>query len=235
MPEVTPMETFGRMVSLGMRMPAIIYICLVVETDRIDHESIALPLPDRISHPRRRHVVRKSAAVGENLPEVALVLEKNDRHKRRLDDLERSRRHQKRIRHSVRQTAPGGPVLAEVGLPFFIECFRPWLERNLDPVGCDVLQIFTVSSSPNAGQIGLSFARLWDRCREIRLAVGKTRSIRQRHVHPLKKEQCDYDRCCAHRISATVPPFYFVCKVTAAERGIFPSFARRGICRLNLV
>src|SRR5437867_3973936 len=162
------------MVSLGMRMPAIIYICLVVETDRIDHESIALPLPDRISHPRRRRVVRKSAAVGENLPEVTLVLEKNDRHKGRLDDLERSRRHQKRIRHSVRQTAPGGSVFAEVGLPFFIESFRPWLERNLN-LGCDVLQILAVSSSPNAGQIGLSFTRLGDGCREIRLAVLKPR------------------------------------------------------------
>src|SRR6266705_5880030 len=97
---------------------------------RMDHESIAFPFPDRISHPRRRGILREPAAVRENLPEVTLVLEKNDCYKGRLDDLERSRRHQKGIRHSVRQTAPGGPVFAEVGLPFSIECFRPWLERN---------------------------------------------------------------------------------------------------------
>ena len=133
------MEAFGRMVSLRMRMATGIYECLVIETDRIDDKALTFPLPYRISHPRGRCVSWESASIREDLPVMALVLQKSDRHERRLDDLERSRSHKKRIGDSVGQTAPRGIVFTEVGLPFFENFFRPWLERNLDSVGCDVL------------------------------------------------------------------------------------------------
>src|SRR6516225_7168799 len=117
MAKVKAMKAFGRMIALGMRMAAIIYICQVIETDRIDHERIALPLADRISHPRGRRVLRESAAIRENLAEVALVLEMNQRHGGSLNDLERSCRDKKRIWHPVRQAASRRPVLTEVFLP----------------------------------------------------------------------------------------------------------------------
>src|SRR5881396_2295348 len=138
------------MIGLRMRMATRVYECLVIKTDRVDDKPIAFPLPDRISHPGRRGVLRESAAICENLPVMALVLEKSDRHEPRLDDLERGRSHQKRIRHSVGQAAPRGIVFTEVGLPLFENFFRPWLERNLNSVGCDVLEIFSVGDSPNS-------------------------------------------------------------------------------------
>ena len=84
-----------------MWMATRVYECLVIKTDRVDDKPIAFPLPDRISHPGRGGVLRESAAICENLPVMALVLEKSNRHERRLDDLERSCSDKKRIRHAV--------------------------------------------------------------------------------------------------------------------------------------
>src|SRR5258708_803824 len=102
-----------------MRVATCIYKCPVIETNGIDHKGVTFPFADGISHPTRRRVHRESAAIRENLPIMALVLEKSDRHKGRLYDFERSRPHEKRIGHTMWQAAPGGIVFTEVGLPLF--------------------------------------------------------------------------------------------------------------------
>src|SRR5690242_12072013 len=126
------------MIRFGMGKASIIYICQVVETNRIGYESIAFPLRNRITHPSGRCLFRESAAIRKNLAEVSLILEKNDRHCRCLDNLEWSRDDEKTIGHSMRQAASRRPVFAEICLPLLVQRFGPRLERYLNPVGCDV-------------------------------------------------------------------------------------------------
>ena len=100
--EVMPAETFDRVIGIAMGMPAVIEVCLIVETDRIHDEAVAVPLADRVTQPCGLRVSRKAAAIRENLPVPALVLEKNQGYRRRLDDFERCCRYQHGVRYSVR-------------------------------------------------------------------------------------------------------------------------------------
>src|SRR5207244_454468 len=80
--------------------------------------------------------------------------------------------------------------LAEVLLSFFIERCGPWLERNHNSVGGDIIQVLAVGISPNAGEIRLAVCSFWGRSGEIWFAVGRAWGIRQRDIHPLHQENC---------------------------------------------
>src|SRR3989442_2190451 len=118
--EVMAAETFDGVIGIAMGMPAVIEVRLIVETDRIHDEGVAIPLANRVTQPCGLRLSRKAAAIRENLPVTALVLEKNQRYRRRLDDLERCCRYQHGVRYSVRQATPGRPVFAEVLLPLLV-------------------------------------------------------------------------------------------------------------------
>src|SRR5207253_2434134 len=68
-PEIGPPNPLGDMKHLRMRNDA--NPALVVVTDGIDDERIAIPLADRMSDPARIRILRMRAAIHEDLPEAA--------------------------------------------------------------------------------------------------------------------------------------------------------------------
>src|SRR5438552_18087126 len=75
--EVMPAETFDRVIGIAMGMPAVIEVCLIVETDRIHDEAVAVPLADRVTQPCGLRVSRTAAAIRAHLPVPALVHEQH--------------------------------------------------------------------------------------------------------------------------------------------------------------
>src|SRR5438093_1909274 len=118
--EIPPVKTFNGVIGVTMRMPAIVDPGLIIEALRIDHECVAFPFANRIAQPGGVDFLGKTAPVREDLTITSLVLKKNQRYARRLEDLERRCRYEHGIRYSMRQTASGRTVLAEGRLPLFV-------------------------------------------------------------------------------------------------------------------
>ena len=89
------------MIRVAVRMAAVVEVRQVVETHAIDDERVAFPLADRIAKPCRICFLRETAAIRKNLSKVTLVLVKDYGNTRRLDDLERSGRHEHDVGYSV--------------------------------------------------------------------------------------------------------------------------------------
>ena len=83
--------------------------CLVVEADNINHERVAIPVPNGIPHVRWVQIVRMSCAVSGNYAKDVIRLVKNDDETRLLNNLQRIRLHRRRryagrhARHSLAQ------------------------------------------------------------------------------------------------------------------------------------
>src|SRR5262249_26903996 len=104
-----------------------------------------------ISEPGGLHFLWKTSTVGEDLTVVSLVFVEDQRYTGRLDNLERSRRNQHRVGNPVRQAASRWTILTEIFLPVFVESRSPRLERNFNAVGGNIVEIFAVGVSPEAG------------------------------------------------------------------------------------
>ena len=108
-PHVAPMNSLGQMHGVGRRDTASGQPLLPVETAGLDHQRVALPVADRISHPRRIGIRWKFAAVGKDLAEGVLIFVQNQDQSGSLDNLV----YVKRIRfgYAARQAAGFGTVL----------------------------------------------------------------------------------------------------------------------------
>src|SRR5688572_14559670 len=83
-PEADARPPLDDMELLGVRRAAAIPPPLVVEPDRIDHEGVSLPAPDRLAEPGRRGILGVLAAVHEDLPIVAEALPEDEHVRCRL-------------------------------------------------------------------------------------------------------------------------------------------------------
>src|SRR5213594_417875 len=169
-----------------MRVARVIQPALIIESNRLRHERVALPPPDGISVPALAGFWRKPAAVGENLAEVIELLIEDHDDPGRLDDFERRIAHQHAVRYAMRYASFRGSAFAQGSRAFLIERCRPGLERRLTQIRCDILKIPPASRPPDPGQIQLAISRFWRRCRQVGLAVSRAGRVWQREVHPLR-------------------------------------------------
>src|SRR4029077_3662712 len=68
MPEIHAPVAFGHMQFLSVRMRGVVKPSLFIESYRVHHQRVSIPLSDRIAEPRRVHVLRMATAVHEDLP-----------------------------------------------------------------------------------------------------------------------------------------------------------------------
>src|ERR1700680_1958367 len=74
--------------SFAVRKALHVQPSLVVETDRVDDQRIAIPVADRISHPGWTKILRVLPAIGVDLSNEMVVLEQHQNSSARLNDLE---------------------------------------------------------------------------------------------------------------------------------------------------
>src|SRR4030095_8628365 len=94
---------------VGLNVATAVQPGLVVETDNIDDERVALPATNRIADVGRIRIVRVFRVDGDGAEDIHVLVHEDDLC-RRLYDLDRKQADDGEPRHAGRQTVRGGIV-----------------------------------------------------------------------------------------------------------------------------
>src|SRR4029434_5133722 len=177
---------------------------LVVETCRLDHEGVALPSADRVSEPRRLHVLRKWTAIREHLTKVVVLLEQQHRQPGRVDELDRSG-HEKVVQDGVRQAAARRSLFAS-SHPLLVLGFCSWKQRERRtvrrPQSDDRILAKRLSDRrrsdgglgiwlPHSRQVYAAVGEVWGWRLELGLPIRGSRNARIAITDPLSESNVD--------------------------------------------
>src|SRR5438046_2342863 len=150
MPEIRPPVAFRDAQFFTVRHALAVQPRLVVEANRVHDERVAVPLRNRISHPKRLEILRMAASIQKQLA-IAMNVSLIQNHDE-LWSLNEFLGKWRNPRNARGQAMPFRIVFAQTGSPFLVERIGPWLQRNLSE-GCEA-------------ETGIPYSR------EIDLAIG---------------------------------------------------------------
>src|SRR5215467_10790629 len=191
MPEVEAPVAFYDSQRLRMWMTREIEPGTVVKSGAFDHQNIAIPMADGVTHPIRVWILRERASIEENLP-VRKVLVQHYNQPGRLHDLR-----QTAVRDVARTSRLAARnlriIFAELLQPLARQSGSPWLNvacrKTSRDIGADA---YFNSEPPQAGQVGFAIRGFGCRRGEVGFAIRRSRYPRSGIVDPL----CRCGRCC---------------------------------------
>src|SRR6202521_2091241 len=187
MPKVDAPEALGYAQSVAKGVTLItIQPIPIIETVRVDHQRIVLPLAHRITQPGGLRIRGKRTAIGEDLAEYIRGFVENRYQSRQLKDLKGMVSHVD-SRHGRWHAMRVGVVLAILLFAFLGQSRRPGLNGEVfrPEVGGDVLKLSAVVGLVDPGQVRFAVGRSRHGRREIRLTVAQPWDPRGLVVQPL--------------------------------------------------
>ncbi len=187
-----------------------------VESRTLHHQSVFVPMSDRVTHKARVGIGFERAAVHEDRA-VGKVFVQDDDHRGSLDDPFRSS--VGAVARAFRQTFVPRIVLTEILAALLHQRLRPGLDIGglevPDVAGPDVANRRIDGRAPQTRKIRLAIGGARRRGGEIRFAIGGARNARRGVMQPLRREWCR-ERSNDHRggenfhgsLNATYSPLY---------------------------